>query len=107
MMGAYVQEILDRWGEMVTVRRGEGETDAVRAFVQPVCGRSETVPEAVTTAGWTDGRLWLYLGRTAVQTGDVIVWRGEAFRVRSGRGHYIGNELCHWQAALERERETV
>ena len=83
----------------------EGGTETVRAFLQPIRERDESVPET-TAAGWLDGRLWLYLGRTAVEAGDTVLWRGRRFRVRSGRPHYIGERLCHWRAVLERARET-
>ena len=102
-MTRWVERILDRYGQEVTVER-EGEAETVRAFLQPVTERDEVVPEIAGT-GWLDGRLWLYLGREAVESGDFVSWNGRRFRVRSGRPHYIGGELCHWRAVLERARE--
>ena len=103
-MTRWVGEILRRYGQEVTVER-EDRTEAVRAFLQPIRERDESVPET-TAAGWLDGRLWLYLGTSAVQTGDVVLWNGRRFRVRSGRPHYIGARLSHWRAVLERAREA-
>ena len=103
-MTRWVGEILRRYGQEVTVER-EDRTEAVRAFLQPVTQRSEGGPEP-SPIGGLDGRLWLYLGTSAVQTGDVVLWNGRRFRVRSGRPHYIGARLSHWRAVLERAREA-
>ena len=103
-MTRWVEALLSRYGQEIAVERERG-TETVRAFLQPIRERDESVPET-TAAGWLDGRLWLYPGRTAVEAGDTVVWRGRRFRVRSGRPHYIGERLCHWRAVLERARET-
>lgn len=103
-MTRWVEEILERFGQEVTVERA-GTAENVRAFLQPITQRDEAVPETAAI-GWLDGRLWLYLGRTAVEAGDLVCWNGQRFRVRSGRPHYIGDTLCHWRAVLERARET-
>lgn len=99
-----VEEILARYGQAVSVEHA-GQAETVRAFLQPVTERDETAPE-MAEIGWLDGRLWLYLGRKAVEAGDFVSWNGRRFRVRSGRPHYIGDTLCHWRAVLERARET-
>ena len=103
-MTRWVDEILRRYGQDVTVVRGEDRTPA-RAFLQPVRERDEAVPETADI-GWLDGRLWLYLGRERAEAGDLILWNSQRFRVRSGRPHFMGNTLCHWRAVLERARET-
>lgn len=103
-MTRWVERILARYGQEVTVERG-GTAEAVRAFLQPVTERGEDGPEP-SAIGQLDGRLWLYLGRTALEEGDTVCWDGRRLRVRSGRPHYIGGELSHWRAVLERARET-
>ena len=103
-MTGWVEEILRRYGQTVTLVRGEDRVQA-KAFLQPLRERDEAVPETADI-GWLDGRRWLYLGREALETGDRVLWKGEGFRVRSGRAHYVGNTLCHWRAVLERARET-
>lgn len=103
-MTRWVEEILARYGQEVTVER-QGTAETVRAFLQPMTERDEAVPETAAI-GWLDGRLWLYLGRKAVEAGDLVCWDGQRFRARSGRPHYIGGTLCHWRAVLERARET-
>lgn len=103
-MRRWIEEILTQYGQEVTVEH-EGAAETVRAFLQPVTERDEAVPETAAI-GWLDGRLWLYLGRKAVEAGDLVRWNGQRFRARSGRPHYIGDTLCHWRAVLERARET-
>ena len=104
-MTGWVDEILARYGQEITVEHRE-TAETVRAFLQPLRERDEAVPET-TAVGWLDGRLWLYLGRAALEAGDVVTWNGRRFRARSGRPHYIGDTLCHWRAVLERARETT
>ena len=94
MTGA-VQAILARYGQAVTVKTAEGETQT-RAFLQPV-----------TELGWMDRRLWRYLGTAALAPGDTVAWGELRFRVRSSRPYCIGERLHHWWASLEREREAV
>ena len=86
-MTRWVERVLDRYGQEVTVER------------------DESVPETLAI-GHLDGRLWLYLGRAALEAGDAVTWNGRRFRVRSGRPHYVGAALSHWRAVLERARET-
>ncbi len=103
-MTRWVERVLDRYGQEVTVARG-GTAEAVRAFLQPVRERSEDGPEP-SPIGGLDGRLWLYLGKAELEAGDKVTWNGRRFRVRSGRPHYIGGSLSHWRAVLERAREA-
>ena len=103
-MTRWVEEILRRYGQEVTVEHG-GETETVRAFLQPVRAGDEA-PGEPGAAGWLDRRRWLYLGQRAVEAGDTVLWKGRRFRVRGGRPHYIGAGLSHWRAVLERARET-
>ena len=103
-MTRWVEEILERFGQQVTVEH-DGTAETVRAFLQPIRERDESVPETAAI-GWLDGRLWRYLGQTAVEAGDLVCWNGQRFRVRSERPHYIGDTLCHWRAVLERAREA-
>ena len=99
-----VDEILRRYGQEAAIEPAEG-TELVRAFLQPVRERDEEGPEP-SAVGRLDGRLWLYLGKAALRTGDRVVWNGRRFRARSGRPHYIGGSLSHWRAVLERAREA-
>ena len=101
-----MRALLDRWGQEATVETADG-TAAGRAFLQPLAERGEAVPQQVTSIGWTDERLWLYLGDTAVDTGDTVTWDGRRFRVRSGRPWYVGRKLNHWGAVLEAAKEAA
>ena len=105
-MTDWVRRILDQYGQEITVETKETVV-SIRAFLQPVTERSERERAAATPIGWTDGRLWLYLGQMALEETDRLGWNGRVFRVRSCRPYYIGDRLSHYWAALEREREAA
>ena len=105
-MTDWVREILQRYGQTVTVRNIDGER-AVKAFLQPVVQKGERVPSAITGIGTMDERLWLYIGQTALNAGDQIVWNERAFRVQSSRLYSIGELTMYWWASLEQEREAA
>lgn len=105
-MRQMIEEVLRRYGQTVTVHLAGGDT-AVRAFLQPVTGRQEQVPSEMTGLGAVDGRLWLYLGQTAVEPGDRMTWNGVTFRVRSSRPWSVGETQLYWWAALERAKEAA
>lgn len=94
--------VLKRYGQCVTLR---GET--VRAFIQPEVSRQEVVPGEQTAIGWTDARLWRYIGTAPVEPGDVLTWETLTFRVRSSRACSLGRRIHHWRASLELEREAA
>ncbi len=64
-MTDWVRQVLERYGQDVTVDTADGER-TVRAFLQPMTERDERARSDVTSIGWVDGRLWLYLGQTAL-----------------------------------------
>lgn len=105
MMEHWFEEILTRYGQTVTVERGT-EAIQVQAFFQPVVEKQEAEPYTVTALGSVDDRLWLYLGKQAVENGDTVIWNDRKFRVRSSRPYYVGQILSHWWAMLEAEREA-
>ena len=67
-MTDWVRQVLERYGQDVTVDTADGER-TVRAFLQPMTERDERARSDVTSIGWVDGRLWLYLGQTALEEG--------------------------------------
>jgi len=101
-----MQEILSRHGQLVVLRLADGDA-STRAFLQPIVTRNEHVPETVTELGSLDDRLWLYLGKSAVQPGDRILWNDTEFCVRSSRPYYIGDQLIYWWASLEQAKEAA
>lgn len=105
-MTDWIREILSRHGQMVTIRTENGDA-ATRAFIQPVTERYERDPQQQTEIGAIDGRLWLYLGRSTVDTTDRILWNGMEFQVRSSRPYYIGETMLYWWASLEQAKETA
>ena len=105
-MTGVMEEILERYGQTVTLRKQDGEK-SVRAFIQPTAVRDETAPGERTPIGWVDGRLWRYTGLEEVQPGDTIAWGARRFRVRSSREHTLSDEINHWWAVLEPERRAA
>ena len=105
-MTDWVRQVLERYGQDVTVDTADGER-TVRAFLQPMTERDERARSDVTSIGWVDGRLWLYLGQMVLGEADHVMWNGLTFRVRSCRPYYIGGRLSHYWAALEQEREAA
>lgn len=105
-MTDWVRSVLARYGQDVTVETAEDAVSA-RAFLQPLTERREQVPGTMTDLGWNDDRLWLYLGQAAVSEGDTVTDGRMRFQVRSSRAYYIGEELTHWWASLEREKEAA
>ena len=106
MITDWVRQVLERYGQEVTLHH-EGTETALRAFLQPVTEKGERVPDTATALCWLDGRQWLYLGQASLETGDTLTWKGLTFQVRSCRPYYIGEALCHYWAALEKEREAA
>lgn len=102
----WIREILRCHGQQVTIRLPTGDA-VTQAFLQPVTERGEQVPEVQSELGGIDGRLWLYLGKSAVKEKDCICWQDKEFRVRSSRPYYIGEKLLYWWAALEQAKEAV
>lgn len=105
-MTDWIREILSRYGQMVTIRTENGDA-ATRAFIQPVTERHEQETREQTGIGAIDGRLWLYLGRSTVDTTDRILWNGMEFQVRSSRPYYIGETMLYWWASLEQAKEAA
>lgn len=105
-MTDWIREILSRHGQLVTLRREDGDAE-IRAFIQPVTERREQEPDGMSSIGRLDGRLWLYLGRSAVNSEDRIFWNGMEFQVRSSRPYYAGETMLYWWASLEQAREAA
>ena len=105
-MTDWVRSVLAQYGQNVTVETAEGAVSA-RAFLQPLTERQEQVTGTMTDLGWNDDRLWLYLGQTALETGDWVSWNGRTFRVRSCRPYYVGAELSYYWASLEAAKEVA
>ena len=105
-MTDWIGYVLKRYGQETLVRTDTGDLP-VKAFLQPITKEHEQVMDSVTALGWIDGRLWLYLGRTVLSSGDQVIWNDRTFRVRSCRPYYIGRELTHYWAVLEQAKEAA
>lgn len=106
MRADWVKSVMERYGQTLRIETADA-TEDVRAFLQPLTENSERVPSAVTSLGWLDTRLWLYLGREKLTDGDAVAWGERRFRVRSARPYGMGDEVLYWWALLEAEKEAA
>lgn len=107
MKERWVQEILKRWGQRVTLCRADGSEEESRAFLQPVSQQKEAEPFLMTELGSVDDRLWLYLGTVPLEAGEHLLRGERCFRVRSCRPYEMGERPLYWWAMLEGEREAA
>lgn len=97
--------VRERYGQRVTLRRGE-EAVQVRAFFQPVA--EKTVGEVPTALGRAPVGKWLYLGPCSEGLDDVdeLEWAGRSFRILRWREEPLGPEtLFFWAVAEEMDKE--
>lgn len=73
MRADWVKSVMERYGQTLRIETADA-TEDVQAFLQPLTENSERVPSAVTSLGWLDTRLWLYLGREKLTDGDAVAW---------------------------------
>ena len=104
-MTEVLRAVLNRYGRALTLTHG-GTAAAVRGFLQPLSQRSKAAPYAVTALGTADDRRWLLLTGAEVADGDLVACGGDRYTVRTCAAQYIGSELSHWEAVLERAREA-
>ncbi len=100
------KEILARYGQKVTLLRGEARTE-VRAFFQPV---AEKAPGEVPTAlGMAPAGKWLYLGPAGEELDEVtgLLWSGRRFRLLRQRGFPVGDAIAYRWAMAEEEDEVT
>ena len=106
MMEQTWKGILSRYGQQVTLRRGEDEV-SLRAFVQPALDRGKR-QELPTPLGLGGQDRFLYLGpeEHPMNTDTLVEWNGREFRVQSA--HRVGENVCpHWWAMLYPRDEVV
>lgn len=103
-------EVLDRYGQEVTVCYGDGRPGRVaRAVLQPVMERREDWRQEVPTPlGLVRKDRFLYLGEPEVSLEgcDCLLWDGRAFFLRNVQPIYIGEVLSHWWAMAGAESEA-
>lgn len=103
MTGAWGR-ILARYGQSVTLRRGEEEQDC-RAFLQPVRERREDwYQELPTPLGTARRDQRIYLGPPELPleetNGLCVEWNGLRFAVRAAQPVCVGEETLYWWALL-------
>lgn len=98
--------ILRRYGQTVTLRRGE-DSISLRAFIQPALdrGKRQEVPGPLGL-GRKDRFLYLGPGEHPLNTDTLVEWDGRELRVQSA--HLVGENICpHWWAVLYPRDEVV
>ena len=106
MMEQTWRGILSRYGQEVTLRRGENET-SLRAFVQSALDRG-TQQEVPGPLGLGRKDRFLYLGPAdhPLDTDTLVEWNEREFRVQSA--YRVGENICpHWWAMLYPRDEVV
>ena len=100
------EQALLRFGQSVRVIHGENETET-KAFLQEALEKSET--RGVTPLGETDGRRWVYIGgaETEIEAEDRVCCGELRLRVLQTEAVYLGDEICHRWARLEKDREAA
>ena len=96
--------MLERYGQEAVLERTK---TSLRAFLQPVLERNERETGEYPSLGWLDARLWRYLGREALEVGDVLCWQGLRLRVQSVRAVCLGEKILYRQGVLTREAERT
>ena len=94
--------ILSRYGQTLSLHpAGGGEEISLRAFLQPVLGRSED-QQGPSPLGLRREDRFLYLGPADVSLadGDELEWQGTRYRVEST--HLVGPETGGHRWALLR-----
>ncbi len=100
------QGILEKYGQQVTLLRGEERTE-VRAFFQPVAEKA--AGEVPTALGVAPAGKWLYLGPSGEELNGVtgLLWHGRRFRLLRHRGFPVGDTVAYRWAIAEEEDEVT
>lgn len=99
MMEQMWNDILERFGQDVTLRGAKGDV-SVKALVQPCLerNRGQEVPGPL---GLERRERFRYMGpaRYPLDMDTVVEWKNQAYRVQST--HLVGEGVCaHWWAIL-------
>ena len=99
-------EILEQFGQDVTLRKGE-EDCSLKALVQPVLDRSvdQEVPSSLGL-GCQDRLRYMGPAGYPLDLDTLVVWKDREYRVRSA--HLAGEGVCpYWWAMLYPRDEVV
>ncbi len=98
------RRILEKYGQKVTIRRGEEETH-IRAFFQPVAEKA--AGEMPTPLGMAPVGKYLYLGpaEEKLEDAEELIWEGRTFRFIRNREIPVGDTIFYrWAVAEELDR---
>lgn len=106
MMERMWSDILYRFGQEVSLRRGE-DTVSLRALIQPVLDRGEE-QEVPSPLGLGRQDRFRYLGPAGhpLDLDTLVEWNGKDYRVRAT--HLVGEGICpYWWAMLYPREEAA
>lgn len=107
MMEGLWSDILDRFGQDVTLRKKEGDV-TLRALIQPWLERGiqQEIPGALGL-GRQDRFRYFGPARHSLDLDTVVEWKGKDYRVQLAQ--LAGEGVCpHWRAVLyPRDEVTV
>lgn len=105
-MTGVMGEILEHYGQTVTLRSRDGEK-SVRAFIQPAAARDETVP-GEQTSHRLDRRTAVAVYRAGGgPAGGYRHLEGTKLSGAKQPGTRLSDEINHWWALLEPERRAA
>ena len=100
-MTALVKRLADQYGQDAVIFRRDGAAVEGKAFVQPVLGRGQEVPQRTPTPlGLAEERRYRYLGNMPLEAGDRVEALGRRFSVRAAEPVHVGGTCSHWWALL-------
>lgn len=105
MMERMWSDILNRFGQEVSLRRGE-DTVSLRALIQPVLDRGQE-QEVPSPLGLGRQDRFRYMGPAGypLDLDTLVEWKGKDYRVRSA--HLAGEGVCpYWWAMLYPREEA-
>ncbi len=109
-MRAKLEEIMREDGQDLTViRRENGESIPVRAFLQPFLKEREELPVTATPLGAVSDQRWLYIGPVLpeLEPGDRIESDGGRFVAQEAMTICFRRQALYARAILRREKERA
>ena len=100
-MKELIRRLLVQYGQAAVIIRRDGTRVETKAFVQPVLGRGQEMPQrSPTPLGMAEERRYRYIGDVELEMGDRVEALGRRFFVRVAEPVRMGDDHTHWWAML-------
>lgn len=109
-MRAQWEQCLARFGQLVRlIRKMDGDSLEIRAFVQPVRKEREVLPAAASPLGAVSRQRWLYLGSAEyeIAPGDTVELDATRLVAQETQMVYWAEKPLYFRAILRREKEAA